>query len=113
MLSELESKQLWQQQQVKEYYIELTDIVRNYIEDRFKTPAMELTTDELLQKAKVHRDLIPYYGLLSIILQTADLAKFAKAQPLPQEHTDAIDKARELVVSSKPIIVVAPTDKTI
>ncbi|GAA4468063.1 hypothetical protein GCM10023093_24960 [Nemorincola caseinilytica] len=113
MLNELEAKQLWQNQQVKEYYSELTDIVRNYIEARFATPAMELTTDELLHKAQMHRDLMPYYGILSTILHTADLAKFAKAQPLPQEHTDAIDKARQLVVSSTPVITEPPTEKTI
>lgn len=105
LLSELEVKQLWQNQQVKEYYVELTDIVRTYIEARFNTPAMELTTDELLHKVQLHRELIPYHGLLNIILRTADLAKFAKAQPLPQEHIDAMDKAKQLIISSTPIIV--------
>ena len=102
LLSELETKELWQKQQVKEYYVQLTDIVRNYIEERFQTPAMELTTDELLYKAKLHRELQPYSGLLSVILHTADLAKFAKAQPLPQEHVEAMDKSREFVQSSRP-----------
>ena len=45
LLAELDAKQLWQKNQVKEYYVELTDIVRNYIEHRFRTPALELTTD--------------------------------------------------------------------
>jgi hypothetical protein len=118
LLSELDAKQLWQKKQVKQYYVELTDIVRGYIEERFSTPAMELTTDELLYKAQFHKELQPYHDLLSTILHTADLAKFAKAEPLPQEHTDAMDKARLFVERSKPAVTVetpteTPTEKTI
>ena len=105
MLAALDAKQLWQKKQVKEYYVELTDIVRNYIEQRFRTPALELTTDELLTKAQMLRELQPHVSQLSVILTTADLAKFAKAQPLPQEHTDAMEKAKELVNSSRPVII--------
>ena len=105
MLNELDAKQLWQKNKVKEYYVELTDIVRSYIEERFNTPALELTTDELLVKAQFTRDLQPYYSLLSGILHTADLAKFAKAQPLPQEHTDALENARIFIQKSKPIVI--------
>jgi hypothetical protein len=106
LLNELEAKQVWQKGQVKEYYVQLTDIVRNYIEERFSTPAMELTTDELLYKVQYHRELMPYHGLLSGILYTADLAKFAKAEPTPQEHVDAMDKAKQLVNLSKPVVTV-------
>lgn len=117
LLNELEAKQLWQKQQVKQYYVELTDIVRSYIEERFSTPAMELTTDELLYKAQFHKELQPYHDLLATILHTADLAKFAKAEPLPQEHIDAMEKAKQIVDRSKPVIVEAPvenpTEKTI
>jgi len=112
LLEELEARQLWQKNQVKLYYVELTDIVRNYIEQRFRTPAMELTTDELLYKAQLLKDMQPYQGVLSVILTTADLAKFAKAQPLPTEHTDAMAKAKEFVNNSRPVIIDLPTEKT-
>jgi hypothetical protein len=101
-LAELDAKQLWQKNQIKQYYVELTDIIRSYIELRFNTPALELTTDELLHKAKMHRELHPYITLLATILQTADLAKFAKWQPLPQEHFDALENARKFIDSSRP-----------
>lgn len=111
LLNELDEKQLWQKQKVKEYYIELTDIVRDYIEARFDTAAMELTTDELLHKAKIHKELRRYYDLLSVILTTADLAKFAKAEPLPEEHMDAMEKSVKLIVDSKPVIVPTSIEK--
>ncbi len=102
LLAELDAQQLWQKNQVKEYYVSLTDIVRGYIEERFQTPAMELTTDELLYKVQLHRELQPYHTMLSVILTTADLAKFAKGQPLPQEHFDAMENAKIFVDSSRP-----------
>lgn len=114
LLAALEAKQLWQKNQVKEYYVELTDIIREYIEKRFNTPALELTTDELLDKAMLLKEMIPYHSLLSRILHTADLAKFAKAQPLPAEHVDAMEKAIQFITTSKPVIIIeTPTEKTI
>jgi len=114
LLGELDARQLWQKNQVKEYYVELTDIVRNYIEHRFRTPAMELTTDELLDKSRHHRDMQPHTELLASILHTADLAKFAKWQPLPQEHFDAMDHAKKFVDGSRPPIVTeTPTEKNV
>jgi hypothetical protein len=109
LLSELDARQLWQKKQVKEYYVELTNIVRNYIEQRFQTPAMELTTDELLTKAQVLPEMQPYYELLSQILTTADLAKFAKFQPLPQEHMDAMARAKQFADTSRPVVITEPT----
>jgi hypothetical protein len=108
LLNELEAKQLWQNDKIKEYYVDLTAIVRGYIESRFLTAALELTTDELLQKVQVQRELMPHYTLLSAILHTADMAKFAKAQPLPQEHIDAIDKARQFIKGTTPAPVMPP-----
>lgn len=105
MLRELDAKQLWQKKQVKEYYVELTDIVRNYIEIRFQTGVMELTTDELLAKSLLIKELQPHHDLLSQVLHTADLAKFAKFQPMPQEHTNAMEQAKLFISSTRPAIV--------
>ncbi|GIM59914.1 BatD family protein [Capnocytophaga canimorsus] len=71
----------------KEYYSELTDIVREYLEDEVRILAKESTTDELLGKI----ELLQESGKLSLssetitnlrsVLQTADLVKFAKNKP--------------------------------
>jgi uncharacterized protein HemX len=47
LLNTLEQKGLWQKGEVKAYS-ELTDIVRNYIEEAIDIPAMESTTSELI-----------------------------------------------------------------
>lgn len=105
LLDETEAQKLWQQGNIKQYYVTLTDILRAYIEQRFKTPAMELTTDELLNKSHEHAEMSKHYDQLSQILHTADLAKFAKAQPLPFEHTQTIDLIRQFVIATKPVII--------
>lgn len=102
LLDELDRKQLWQQNKVKEYYTELSETVRQYIEHRFQTNAMELTTEELLHKAKKHREMAVFRKSLKPLLQAADLAKFAKANPLPEEHIEALQLAKDFVRISKP-----------
>ncbi len=90
-LKELDEKQLVQQNKIKIYYSELTDIVRTYIEKDIKIPALESTTNELIEtindfnessnlgisKETIHQ--------LKEVLQTADLVKFAKSKPIVNE----------------------------
>jgi len=86
-LKALDEKNLIGQQKIKEYYTELTDIVRNYIEQDVKISAMEITSDELIRVLKktnkykklgISRDQINH---LELFLHNADLVKFAKAKP--------------------------------
>jgi LPXTG-motif cell wall-anchored protein len=97
-LEELRQKKLWQSGMVKQYYTELTDILRIYIEDAFQVPAMESVTDEIIEglegKGSIERkDIRDLQG----ILVAADLVKFAKAQPLPDENGTAFDNSVSFV----------------
>jgi hypothetical protein len=102
VLDQLESKQLWQSGKVKEYYTELTDILRIYIEHRYGIPVMELTTNEFLEVVRKNRELLPFENVLAQILYTADLAKFAKAQPLEHEHIATMESVRSFVRNTVP-----------
>ncbi|MBS1774853.1 MAG: hypothetical protein JSS64_01055 [Bacteroidetes bacterium] len=104
LFSELEQRKLWQSGKEKEYYVELSDILRSYLEERFKIPALEFTTDEILSKARFHPEIRNYYDALTSVLYTSDLAKFAKAQPTPQEHLNAMEQSKAFVKNT-PIIV--------
>lgn len=98
-LDKLKEEKLWQTQNngVKLYHSQLSDIVRIYIEDRYKIPAMELTTDEILNNFK--RSSMPeeLKSQLKQLLQLSDLVKFAKAQPLPNEHEMSLSNAYAFV----------------
>jgi hypothetical protein len=88
LLQQLEKKELWQKGEIKNYYSELTDIARNYIEEEIHIPAMESTTSELIeglrkaakqQKLKLSNETVEN---LEKVLKQADLVKFAKVKPL-------------------------------
>lgn len=101
-LHQLEEEKLWQHNEVKAYYTRLTDILRRYIERQFNINAMEQTSDEILQNIKPVTKLNQQQNNLKYILQTADLAKFAKLQPAREEHEASMKKAYEVLEWTKP-----------
>jgi len=103
-LEELEAlrlKKLWQSDKIKEYYSELTDIVREYIEAQFGVQAVEMTTDEILYGLKNAGINAQAMGKLSGTLQTADLVKFAKAQPHALENDAVLTYSVDFVQETK------------
>jgi len=110
-LRALDQKKLWQQERVKEYYIELTDILREYMEKRFSMNALESTTDEILsQLSHLHIDRT-LTSQVEFILEVADMAKFAKSKPLPNENTLAMNHAVNFIESTKPVETVTTEKK--
>jgi hypothetical protein len=98
-LSNLEHQKLWQNDQVKEYYLSLSEILRAYLEGRFGINAMESTTDE------IKADLILEEAMklkLGEVLTQADLAKFAKFKPQGDENIRMIKIAKDFVRHTKP-----------
>ena len=85
-LDRLKSEKIWKKGKNKEYYTELSDVLRKYIERRFQINALEMTTDEILVLFKRDKNTQSVYQNLRQILQLADLVKFAKIQPLENEN---------------------------
>lgn len=104
-LDELVREKLWQQGKVKLYYSRLTDILRRYIELRYHQPALEQTTDEIISDFS-RSNLIPVNILneLKELLQLADLVKFAKWNPVAEDHELCQKAAYDFVLRTKPII---------
>lgn len=107
-LRSLEEKRLWQQEQVKPYYSELTDIVREYIERRFGEPALESTSAEILQRLQPHGLTPESMQALGAMLRLADTVKFAKARPLPDQHQRVLRDAIAFVEANRPLPTAAP-----
>ena len=112
-LSELDEKQLWQKNKIKQYYVELTDIVRTYIERELNIPALESTTDELLESITDFNSSsnalnIPKETIekLNKLLKEADLVKFAKFKPLMNEIELHRNGAGEIIDELHPKIKV-------
>ncbi len=96
-LEELRQKKLWQNNQTKQFYIELSDIVREYIEFRYDVLALEMTTQETVSALKLKGLEDTKTQTLKQMLQMADLAKFAKYTPISNENEQCFDIARQFV----------------
>lgn len=96
-LRQVEDKRLWQQGKVKEYYSEVTEIVRRFFEGRLQIIALEMTSDEILQQLKSVSDARPVMKEINTFLLTADLVKFAKYGATPGEHEQELKWAYEIV----------------
>ena len=116
-LNELDEKLLWQNNKIKEYYSELTEIVRGYIERELKVPALENTTDEVLAMIKDFKNLDSIetsketIKKLKDLLQEADLVKFAKSKPLAIEIEDDRRDAEFIIGHLKPKQIIEKEDE--
>ena len=102
----LENEKLWQNGKIKEYYSELTDIIRHYLHQQHGIEAMEMITSEILAAydlAGLHSDS---RKLLTNILEQADYAKFAKAIPQRTENELCMTNAKQFIEGTKPSPVV-------
>lgn len=100
-LEKLKKKKLWQNNFIKQYYTELTDITRTYIEGRFGINAMEMITGEILESLQNRNISEDSLRKLDQMLTLADLVKFAKANPLPTEHDESMKNAFAFVDETK------------
>ena len=81
-------------EQIGVFYVELSAIVRRYLEDRFELCAPELTTEEFLDSFQQAPLLSPaHQTLLREFLRQADLVKFAGLQPMEDDVQRSIDAA--------------------
>lgn len=103
-LDDLDREQLWQKGRIKDYYSVLTYVAREYLENRYKIPALENTTGEIVQKLSKFPEIDQsLQNTLRQILTSSDMVKFAKAEPAAAFHTEALDKTRQFIVTTQAI----------
>ncbi|MCK4983332.1 MAG: hypothetical protein KAS17_10440 [Victivallaceae bacterium] len=85
-------------------FISLTDIVRGYLEKRFKLPASKQTTEEFLEGINQKSGPLPKVQrpFLKEFMQAAELVKFAKLPPDENTLNQALGKAETLVNETRP-----------
>ncbi len=101
-LRELEERKLWQNGQVKQYYSEATDIIRTFFERRWNFIALELTSDEILSAVKKFPESETVWNIMQPFFLTADLVKFAKYVPTPEENENELKWAYDIVRAMTP-----------
>ncbi len=102
-LSNLKSRNLWQNGQEKEYYTTLTDILRVYIEHRFGINAVEMTSTQIMDKIRQNEDAHIAKEQLNNVLEIADFVKFANMHTLADDNEIAFQRAVNFVEQTKPL----------
>jgi hypothetical protein len=109
-LEKLREDKLWQKGEVKYYYTKLTEILRQYLENRFRVYSLELTTAETLAallKTGFKKD--GSYNQIKTVLTGADLVKFAKYNPEPSENESHFQNSWDFVLATKEDEVIIST----
>jgi hypothetical protein len=96
-LDELLKKDLLSEGLVKEFYIEISDIIRHYIEGRFFIRALEETSREILNELAAQELDISLKEKAKEILELSDLVKFAKYKTDTEENQKIVSLSREFI----------------
>lgn len=103
-LQNLKAAQLWQRGQEKEYFTGLTDILRVYIDRRFHINAVEMTSSQIIDTLKKNEETKAVNEQLEMILEIADIVKFANARPLADDNEVAYQRAVNFVEATRPVV---------
>ncbi len=87
----------------KNYYMELSLIIREYIESRYNFPAVEYTTYELENTESLKLDAADLHNRLFEFFYRADLAKFAKLTPTADDAGSDLKFGYEFVSKTIPV----------
>ena len=88
---------------VKLFYVELTGIVRRYIERTKGVRAPEQTTQEFLDEISRRKDFPAEQSRrLRSFLEAADLVKFAAHQPHKEDIEESFRRAEAFVAAAEP-----------
>lgn len=99
-IARIKEEKNWQKGKVKEYYTELTDVVRDYIYNRYGYNAMEKTSAEIIEYLQQEGNNV-LINELKQLFTTADLVKFAKFAPLLNENDMNLVTAIDFVNHTK------------
>lgn len=81
----------------------MTDILRVYIDRRFEINAVEMTSSQIVETLKKNEETRAVNEQLSMILEVADIVKFANVRPLADDNELAYQRALNFVEATKPV----------
>ncbi len=99
-IERIKGEKIWKSGDQKEYYTQLTDVIRTYIRDRFGFNALEMTSGEILEHLQKETDKEALKDLKDLLL-TADLVKFAKHNPMMNENDANLVSAIDFIAETK------------
>ena len=112
-IEDIKSDKNMQRTDPKQYYTQLTDAIRGYIQERFGFNALEMTSSEIIDSLLEVKDKESIKDL-KYLFEMADLVKFAKFSPMMNENdmnlVNAIDFINETKIEEEPAAKKEPTE---
>ncbi len=96
-LEQVEQAAQWKEGKHKEYYSDVTDVIRKFLEYKYKIPALEKTSDEILHSLSLSAINKNDYNQLQNLFSLANMIKFAKSMPVAEENIQAMTIAKGLI----------------
>lgn len=102
-LNEMKATGMIEKSSPKQFFSEVTDIFRAYLEGRFNIQALEMTSRQIIDEIRRNPEIHLTAGQLEQLLQISDYVKFAAMDPTPDERMLTYKTIREFVESTKPV----------
>lgn len=96
-LEEIEQQQLWQNGKHKAYYVEVTGVIRKFIEYKYNIKALEQTSHEIIDSLRLSAIDPAMMNRIQNLFAISDLIKFAKSLPTPKENEEAMSIAKSIL----------------
>jgi len=101
-LEAIRRAKLVEQGRYKEYYIQVSDVLRRYMEEQFQVRAPERTSEEFLEDLQHSAVLgLQEQLLLREFLRHCDLVKFARAEPTSEQINETMETCERFIVDSE------------
>ena len=100
-LVELLQNQFWEKGQIKKHYFGISEILKQYLESRYRFNALESTTEELLATLSKVGASHAHVREISDLFLKMDLVKFADRVPAAFESRGIVDEAIQIIRKSK------------
>lgn len=106
-LEQLKNSDWIEKGKIKEYYLELSEIMKVYLEKNFQLPVVDRTTMEIRSELRKKPDLaFDIYQEITVLLEDSDLVKFAKLIPIESQIDKNLSGAFKIVEQTRPKVEV-------
>lgn len=96
-IAALENAKLWQTGKIKDHHSQASELLRSYLEYRYRIKALENTTSQILQQLRAMQLEKASYEKIKQSLLFADQVKFAKAQGIQEQHERVLQDLKEII----------------
>ena len=100
-LKNIEEKKYWENGHFKKYYIELSNVLWEFLEYRYTVQTFEKTSAEILESLKWSKIPNKYPSELSRFFEISDEVKFAKLNPLQKDNIHSLETIKELIIDQR------------